>query len=357
MRTMKFQVLPRGRWGWARLAAVMVGFPLLLYLIGCVMFSMPGRSHAGPLPPLTPEETDLKGRIERHVRALAGEIGERHYRKPAALEAAARHLETALRDAGYAPADQPYAIGDNLTVRNIEAELRGADRAGEIVVVGGHYDSIAGAPGANDNATGAAAVVEIARRLAKRSFPRTLRFVCFVNEEPPFFQTDRMGSRVYARRCKARGERIAAMLSLETIGYYSDEKGSQPYPFPFSLFYPDTGNFIGFVANLASRGLVRRCVGSFRRHAAFPSEGASAPGWITGLGWSDHWSFWQEGYPAVMVTDTATFRYPHYHLASDTPDRVDFDRLARVVAGLARVVEELAGGETGSGHDSNTGKP
>jgi Zn-dependent M28 family amino/carboxypeptidase len=153
---------------------------------------------------------------------------------------------------------------------------------------------------------------------------------------------DDMGSRRYAARCRSRGERIAAMLSLETIGYYTDAERSQQYPFPFDRFYPDRGNFVGFVGNLQSRALVRRCVGAFRRTTSFPSEGLAAPGFITGIGWSDHSSFWEQGYPAVMVTDTAFFRYAPYHTHSDTPDKLSFDRMARVVAGVARVVEELA---------------
>jgi hypothetical protein len=169
-----------------------------------------------------------------------------------------------------------------------------------------------------------------------------VRFVFFVNEEPPFFMTSDMGSLRYARRCRDRGERIVAMLSLETMGCFSDEEGSQRYPFPFSLLYPSRGNFIAFVGNLASRRLVRLAVGSFRRHASIPSEGAAAPGWITGIGWSDHWSFWKQGYPAVMVTDTALFRYEHYHTSLDTPDRVQYGQLARVVAGLEKVIVDLA---------------
>jgi hypothetical protein len=133
------------------------------------------------------------------------------------------------------------------------------------------------------------------------------------------------------------------MLSLETLGYYSDREGSQRYPFPFGLLYPSRADFVGFVSNIGSRSLLRRCVGSFRRTTAFPSEGLAAPAWIPGVSWSDHSSFWEQGYPAIMVTDTALYRYPAYHTAADTPDRVDFDRLARVVAGLARVVVDLAG--------------
>jgi Zn-dependent M28 family amino/carboxypeptidase len=166
--------------------------------------------------------------------------------------------------------------------------------------------------------------------------------VAFVNEEAPFSYSELMGSRVYARRAHARNEDIVAMFSLETIGYYSDTAGSQSYPFPFSLFYPDAGNFIGFVGNAMSRTLVRRVVASYRRQTHFPSEGIAAPEWVTGVAWSDHWSFWREGYPAVMVTDTAPFRYPYYHTAADTPDKIDYGRLARVVAGLASVISELA---------------
>ena len=151
-----------------------------------------------------------------------------------------------------------------------------------------------------------------------------------------------MGSLVYAIRSRQRGENITAMLSLETIGYYSDEQGSQAYPFPFNAFYPRKGNFIGFVGNLSSRSLVRRAIGTFRQTTDFPSEGAAAPGSLTGIGWSDHWSFWQEGYRAIMITDTAPFRYIHYHEISDRPAHLDYDRMARVVSGLSNVIVELA---------------
>jgi hypothetical protein len=133
------------------------------------------------------------------------------------------------------------------------------------------------------------------------------------------------------------------MLSLETIGYYSDQPGSQRYPFPLGLFYPGSGHFIAFVSNLRSRSLLHRALGAFRRHARFPSEGVAAPAFIPGLDWSDHWSFWEQGYPAIMVTDTALYRYPWYHSVQDTPERIDYERLARVVAGLHGMLRELAG--------------
>jgi Zn-dependent M28 family amino/carboxypeptidase len=308
------------------------------------MFRMPGKSHVGPLPPLTGEERALAMRLEAHVRRLAGDIGERNVWQAGALAAAAQYIDTTLGAAAASTSSQEFAV-EHQTVRNIEAEIRGANRADEIIIVGAHYDSVFGCPGANDNATGTAAALEIARWLAgRRPLARTVRIVAFVNEEPPFFQTPNMGSLVYARRARERGERILAMLSLETIGWYSDMPGSQHYPLslPFGLIYPTTANFLAFVGNIRSRDLTRRVLGSFRRHTAFPSEGAAVPSWIPGIAWSDHWAFWQNAYPAVMVTDTALYRYPHYHTENDTPDKVDYDRLARVAAGLERVVEQLA---------------
>ncbi len=313
------------------------------------MFGMPGRSFHGPLPEMTEDETELRGRLESHVWALAGDIGERNVLTPNALARAEEYIRRAFDGSGYQVAEQTYDIhlDPSLTVRNIEVEISGTAAPGDIVIIGAHYDTVPGCAGANDNTTGVAGVLELARLLSARTMDRTIRLVAFVNEEPPFFQTDLMGSRVYARRCRERDENVVAMLSLETIGFYTDEPGSQRYPFPFSHFYPDTGNFIGFVGNLGSRSLTRRAIRAFRESTEFPSEGIAAPGWIPGIGWSDHWSFWREGYPAVMITDTAPFRYPHYHTPQDTPDRIDYDRFTRVVMGVARVVEVLAHAQNG----------
>ncbi len=315
---------------------------LFLVLSSVYMTNMPGRSHSEVLASLSEGEVALRDRLAQHVWMLAGKIGERNLWRREALEASADYIEKSLQESGYRVASQDFMVAGG-AVKNLEAELAGTGMADQIILLGAHYDSVMGSPGANDNATGTAAVLEIARLLAGQKFARAVRFVAFVNEEPPLFQTDAMGSRVYARRARARGERIVAMLSLETIGYYSDAEGSQHYPFPFMFFYPSTANFIGFVGNIRARNLVRQSLQSFRRHALFPSEGVTAPGWIMGIGWSDHWSFWKEGYPAIMVTDTALFRYAHYHSVTDTPDEIDYARMARVVAGLARVVGDLAG--------------
>lgn len=309
-------------------------------LVGCwsCMILMPGRSFRGPLPPMTDAERALSASLRRDVEMLASTIGERNVFRHDALQKSADYLEARLRESGLPVSRQTYQV-HGLPCHNLEAELKGSD---EIVIVGGHYDSVYQCPGANDNATGAAGVAALADLFAGRRTAKTLRFVAFVNEEPPYFQTSEMGSVVYARRCRERGEKVAAMISLETIGSYSDREGSQEYPFPVNLFYPSRGDFVGFVGNLGSRSLVRRAIGAFRGKVSFPSEGAALPEFLQGVGWSDHWSFWREGYPAIMVTDTAVFRYAHYHTREDTVDKVDFDRCARVIAGMAKVVEELA---------------
>jgi Zn-dependent M28 family amino/carboxypeptidase len=303
---------------------------------------MPGESYNGELPPLTQKEIALQNALQQDVEKLAGEIGRRNYLYYDGLIATTNFLEQHLSESDYKVKQQGYEI-DNQTYYNLEVEILGTEKPQEIVVVGGHYDSVYTSPAANDNGTGAAATLELARLFAGKKSARTLRFVEFVNEEPPFFQTDNMGSLVYAKQCRDRNENIVAMLSLETMGYYSDKIGSQRYPFPLDRIYPLQGNFIGFVGNLGSRKLVHNVVDSFRRHAKFPSEGAALPNLIPGVGWSDHWAFWQQGYPGVMVTDTAPFRYPYYHTDEDTPDKVDYERLARVVAGLEQVITELAG--------------
>lgn len=344
------QIFPRTR---GELRALVIRQVVLLGLLAggaAFLVAMPGESYRGALPPLTDEEARLTGELRASVQRLAGEIGPRHMNRPDALEQAAAYVEGELRAAGLSPARQPYAVGGR-TASNIAADLPGHGAlAGELVVIGAHYDSaetVDGCPGANDNGTGAAAMLALARQLRGRELPRTVRFVGFVNEEPPYFWTGDMGSVHAAKQSRARGERIAAMLSLETLGSYSDLPGSQSYPFPFSLLYPTTANFVAFVGNVSSRAVTRQAVGSFRRHARFPSEGAAPPGFMGGVGLSDHWSYWQEDYPAVMVTDTAFFRYRWYHTPNDTPDKVDHERLARVVAGLTRVVVELAGGDAG----------
>lgn len=306
-----------------------------------VMFRMPGASYTGALRRSSVAELALRDRLRDDLAVLATQIGERNVRHPANLARAQTWLESEFEQAGLEPHRQSYVV-EGVTCANVEVEAAGTGAANEIVVIGAHYDSARGTAGANDNGTGAVAVLALARLLGQSRFERTVRFVEFVNEEPPYFWTSQMGSDVYAKRSRARGENITAMLSLETMGYFSDQAESQDYPFPMNLLYPDRGNFIAFVGNVDSRALVRSAVGAFRQAASFPSEGAALPEHTIGIGWSDHAPFWNAGYPAIMVTDTALFRYHDYHRVTDTPDKIDFERLARVVDGLAHVVEVLA---------------
>lgn len=314
---------------------------ILLLIAGYHLMVMSGRPLTDKLS-FTEDEGDLAIRLENHIRVLGGEIGERNLWRPERLEAAASYVEREFQNLGFAVEAQEYVV-DGKTVRNLEVEVKGVDESGKIILIGAHYDSAPGSPGANDNASGVAALIEIARLLAGKPVDRTVRFVAFVNEEPPLFMTERMGSLRYARRARQRGDNIVGMLSLETIGYYRQDKGTQAYPtLLLRPFYPSRGNFIAFVGNVSSRSLLRRCLASFRRHSAFPSEGLSAPAWVTGVDWSDHWSFWQEGYPAIMVTDTAVFRYPWYHSPGDTPEKVDYPAMAQVTVGLAGMVADMA---------------
>jgi len=300
---------------------------------------MPGKN-ISKMAKLSPAEIILREELRADVQKLAGEIGERNMDHYSQLIAAADFIERSFSSAGLQPRLDTYQL-NNLPCHNIETELPGASP--QIIVVGAHYDSVLGAPGANDNGSGMAAVLALARRFGNRQLGQTLRFLAFVNEEPPYFQTSQMGSLVYANRCKARDDRISAMISLETIGYFSDAPNSQIYPSALlGAFYPKVGNFIGFVGNTGSRRLVRRALSTFRRAERLPSEGAAVPAFIPGVAWSDHWSFWQQGYPAIMITDTAPFRYPHYHAMTDTPDKLDYDRFALVVSGLEAVIQDLA---------------
>jgi Zn-dependent M28 family amino/carboxypeptidase len=302
---------------------------------------MPLKSYSGPLPSLSAGQTELRDHLTAHVRYLSETVGERNLLRAGSLQAVTGYLRDTLRQSGYAVAEHVFSV-DGKEVKNLEATLPGSQSTAGVVIVGAHYDSVAGTVGANDNVTGVAAVLELARLLRASKFSQSVRFVFFVNEEPPYFQTEQMGSLVYARQLRRDNVRVSSMISLETIGFYSDAPGSQKYPALLGLFYPSRGNFIGFVGNPESRDLLRGAVRVFRESASFPSEGIAAPAEWPGVGWSDHWSFWQQGYPAIMITDTAPFRYRYYHTPFDTADKIDFEKMARVVEGVRHIIESLA---------------
>ena len=327
---------------WRRLAVLLlvVGFAAMLCWL--IMIRMPGKNFDGPAPSLTGDEMLLRSELRSHVEKLAGEIGERNLVRYPQLLAAADYIEGQF--AGWKVRRDSYET-QGKSCANIEAEKPGREPG--IVLVGAHYDSVFGSPGANDNGSGVAALLALAHRLALVPNEKTLRLVAFVNEEPGHFQTGEMGSYVYAARCRQRNDPIEAMISLETIGYFSNETGSQHYPAAgLSLIYPRTGHFIGFVSNLSSRDLLRRALESVRRHGRIRSEGGALPSAVPGVGWSDQWSFWEHGYRGIMITDTAPFRYPYYHSATDTPDKIDYDSMTRVVAGVEGMIVDLANGKS-----------
>ncbi|MFO0861452.1 MAG: M20/M25/M40 family metallo-hydrolase [Phycisphaerales bacterium] len=322
------------------LALVFSGAGLLGYAYSA-MIAMPGTSFQGPLPTSTPAQARLAVELRATVERLASGVGLRSMYHPKQLAQAAMDLKEQLASLGFEVNEHSFPTKGSLTP-NLEVTIPGTTRPAEIVVVGAHYDTTQRSPGSDDNASGCAAIVALARMLKESPQPRTIRLALFPNEELPAGGTPEMGSWIYAKKARAAGDNITAMLSLEMLGYYSDAPGSQKYPAPLSSFYPSTGNFIAFVSNYDNRALVKRCVGAFREQASFPSEGAALPNAIRDVGRSDHWGFWKEGYPALMITDTANFRNPNYHRATDTPDTLDYDRMARVVEGLASVIKALA---------------
>jgi Zn-dependent M28 family amino/carboxypeptidase len=322
----------------------MKGLAVLALVAGCSWsVSMPGESWHGTPPTPDAAALALQQSLKRTVETLSRTVGIRNARHASALGEAARFIEAELAGAGLTVERQTFET-DGVDTANLSVTVAGGRAAREIVVVGAHYDTAPSTPGADDNASGVAAVLELARLSARRRPARTLRFVFFTNEEPPYFQTEKMGSLVYARACRARGDDVKAALSLESVGVFSDAPKTQHYPWPFSWFYPSAGNFLAFIGNPASRELTRRTTVTFRERATVASEAAVLSDSIDGVGWSDHWAFWQVGYPAVMVTDTAVFRNGSYHEPGDTPEKLDYDRLARVVRGIDAVVVDLAGG-------------
>ncbi len=239
------------------------------------MIRMPGRTFDGPPPPILSAEEAISSQLRKDVEALAGRIGPRNYAAYAQLLDAAAYVEAGFREAGYSDVlRETYAVGGK-TYANLSVEVRGRSTPSEIVIVGGHYDSVAGCPGANDNASGTAAVLALAR-LFRRPLPpaRCASRHSRTRNRPTSKPTP--WAAASAPNCRARSENVVAMLSLETIGFYSDAEGSQSYPPPFSLFYPSKGNFIAFVGNVGSRGLVRRAIRTFRERTPFPSRGRRA---------------------------------------------------------------------------------
>lgn len=315
-----------------------------------IFIQPPWKSFKGELPKLTQTESITSQNLKRHLDKLCIEIGERDFQHPENLQKSIDYIKGELETMGYKvelqEAPTPKFISNTKqTFFNIVAEKKGTKFPDQIIVVGGHYDSVAGhdCVGADDNASAIAVLLELARLLKDTEPEKTLRFVAFCNEEPPFFNTEYMGSFVYAKNCKDQSENIEAMFCLEMLGYYSDIKGSQNYPYPLNtvlrLIFGDKGNFVAFISNMDSRGLMAKSLETFRDSTEFPSQGVALPSFVTGVDWSDHRSFWAQGYKAIMIGDTALYRNKYYHTPEDTPEKLDYDKMARVTMGVKHVLE------------------
>ena len=280
----------------------------------------------------SPDKNTLEENLKKHVYTLASEIGERNFSQYENLQKAKDYIIRTFKGYGYLPEEQKYSL-EGKSYSNIIATRYG--RKDEIIIVGAHYDSVYGSPGADDNASGVAVLLELANLFSKTELERTLKFIAFTNEEPPFLFTGDMGSMVYVKEARKTNENIKAMLSLEMLGYYTDEKGIQEYPPGLGFFYPEKGNFIAVAGNIFSRRLVKKVVKTFRKYSSFPAEYLIGPAFlIPAISLSDHSSFWREGIPALMVTDTAFYRNPNYHKQSDLPQTLDYQSMTEVLNGL-----------------------
>ncbi len=322
-----------------KLALIALGLGVLRAIAAwrATSMRMPGEPFEGPPPPATREERALASALERDVRALAVDIGERNDRRYAALVRARDHLEARLREIGLAPQRDGYEVN------GLRVDTLVADAGGGRLLLGAHYDSAIGSPGANDNASGVAVVLAIAERLVRAPPQRGVRIALFPNEEPPHFARRTMGSRVYAARAAERSELPEAAIILDSVGYYSDAAGSQRFGVLWhSLVFGDRGDFVAFVSDARSEPLLRRSVEGFRRGARIRSEGAVLSPRSRGASWSDHASFWAHGVPAILVTDTAAFRDPSYHQPTDDGHQIDYLALARVTVALEAALRAVA---------------
>lgn len=284
----------------------------------------------------------LQSLLDKHIRTLALAIGERHSKKPEALARAKEYIVSEFEKTKLTVNIHEFEYsGQNFA--NIEAVMPGHALAEENIVVGAHYDSEDGTPGANDNGTGVAAILAIASDLSAYKPELTIRFVAFANEEARFFATDGMGSQVYAKQLKEKNASVFAMMSLETMGYFTAGAGSQKYPGELSAAnLPDAGNFLAFIANKKSESVLNQTIDLFKMFSSVPAIGMALDEDIQGVSLSDHRSFWQQDYPAMMITDTAPFRYPYYHHAQDTPDKINMKVYKEAVLGLTATIAALA---------------
>ena len=283
---------------------------------------------------------DVPSYLRYVVSHLCEEVGYRTYQDTDRLDRTAKFISDQFTSFGYIVTKQPFLFAGR-TYYNIIAELPGKTYPEKILVIGAHYDTVRTTPGADDNASGVAGLLALARELAGKPLAKTVRFVAFALEEPPVYRSSDMGSYHYAASLSEKKENVEGMICLEMIGYFCDQEGCQHYPLPFmNLKFPKTGNYIALVGNLKSKGFTEQIAGSFKKATDLPIITLNAPAIVIGIDFSDHWSFGKFGYKAFMVTDTAFYRNPNYHAPTDLPQTLDYTRMAKVVAGIKRAVEE-----------------
>jgi len=326
-----------------------VGWTAPRIIFGAVMavllvFALLGIVLTGPvtvrLPSLKLNPAVSATRLRESVEKLCFGFGPRSYRHPENLDAAADWIADRFRAAGLAVEFQEYHV-EGTRFRNVIARRPGSDPLAGIDVIGAHYDAYDEFPGADDNASGVAVLLELTRTLPDDPHQRTQIFVAFSTEEPPYFGTEQMGSHVFAQRLVDRGERVELMIALDLVGYYSDEPGSQRFPVPgLGLFYPSKGDFVAVIGDMRAGPWLKRVKRGMRAMDAIPVHSFRASPGIAPVHLSDHLAFRRLGLPGVQVTDTAFMRYPHYHSAEDVPDRLDYERMALVVRALHGVIWE-----------------
>jgi len=277
--------------------------------------------------------------LKRHVYILSSQIGDRNIFNYGNLEEAFYYISERFRNIGYKVNFQPYLCSGK-EVKNIIAVQEGSSQ--EVIIIGAHYDSCFN-PGADDNASSVAVMIELAKRFYLKELKHKFKFIAFVNEEPPFFKTEDMGSRVYAKQAKKNKEKIEAVIILEMVGYYLDAPHSQSFPSFLGFSYPHQGNFICIVGNRHSRNLAKKIYHNFKK-TSFPTEMFIGHSIVIGVDFSDHWSFWREGFPAVMLTDTAFYRNPYYHTQEDTYEKLNYGKMAQFLLALEKVLVDLDNG-------------
>jgi Zn-dependent M28 family amino/carboxypeptidase len=288
-------------------------------------------------------ESEL-GAIENILRAdvsfLSETLGPRNPAHYASLTAAAEWIGERWKSQGYEVKRQTFLVEGKECV-NLEIEIPGKRLPSEIVIVGAQYDTWPNSPGANNNASGVAVLLKLSDMLKDQQPDRTLRLVAFTTQEPPYDNSEFMGSLRYAQRCRERQENIRVMLCMDAIGIYKEDPGTQKLPFPFSLFYPNRGNFLAFITDLGSRPYLPEVTRGFKKGSSFPIEAGCAPRWVKGVMWSDHASFWKYGYRAIQITDTGAFRSASHTTSDDTMEKINFGALARVTVGMYGSILEL----------------